>query len=63
VDNQARARSAPAAVYDKRNRTLDLVATLAPELVPEDEKPRRSDAPSGMSSIAGAGFEPATFGL
>jgi hypothetical protein len=51
------------AIYDKPNRTLELAATVTPELVPENENPRRSDAPSGISSIAGAGFEPATFGL
>ena len=51
------------AVYDKPNRTLELAATVTPELVPENEKPRPSHARSGISSIAGAGFEPATFGL
>jgi hypothetical protein len=51
------------AVYDKTGRTLELGATVMPELVPDNEKPRRSKAPSGISSIAGAGFEPATFGL
>jgi hypothetical protein len=35
------------AVYDKRSRTLELAATITPELLPEDDKPRRSDAPSG----------------
>jgi hypothetical protein len=38
------------AVYDKPNRTLELAATLTPELVPEDDNPRRSGAPSGISS-------------
>lgn len=51
------------AIYDKPNRTLELAVTVTPELIPEDENPRRSGAPSGISSIAGAGFEPATFGL
>jgi hypothetical protein len=51
------------AVYDKSGGTLELGATVMPELVPDNEKPRRSRAPSGISSIAGAGFEPATFGL
>jgi hypothetical protein len=51
------------AVYNKTGRTLELGATVMPELVPDNEKPRRSRAPSGISSIAGAGFEPATFGL
>ena len=50
-------------IYDKPNRTLEFGATVIPELLPENEKPRRSGAPSGISSIAGAGFEPATFGL
>jgi hypothetical protein len=44
------------AVYDKAGRTLELGATVMPELVPDSEKPRRSRAPSGISSIAGAGF-------
>jgi hypothetical protein len=34
----------------------ELRATVTPELVPEDEKPRPSDTRSGISSIAGAGF-------
>ena len=51
------------AVYDKVGRTLELGATVTPEPVPDNEKARRSGAPSGISSIAGAGFEPATFGL
>ncbi len=51
------------AVYDKGGRTLELGATVIAELVPDKGKPRRSGAPSGISSIAGAGFEPATFGL
>ncbi|MDX6718236.1 MAG: site-specific recombinase [Solirubrobacteraceae bacterium] len=51
------------AIYDKPNQTPELRATVTPELVPEDEKPRPSNTRSGISSIAGAGFEPATFGL
>jgi site-specific DNA recombinase len=50
-------------VYDKPNRRLELSATVTPELVPESEKPRPDQARSGNSYIAGAGFEPATFGL
>jgi hypothetical protein len=49
--------------YDKPNRTLTVAATVTPELVLENENPRRAVAPSGKSFIAGAGFEPATFGL
>ncbi len=41
------------AVYDKSDRTLELGATVTPEVVPENEKPRRSSAPSGIPSIAG----------
>jgi site-specific DNA recombinase len=54
------------AVYDKARRTLELAATITPELVPEAEKTRPPSGRSGNSgqiSIAGAGFEPATFGL
>lgn len=47
------------AVYDKPNHTLELAATVTPELVADNEKPRPTDARSGISSIAGAGFEPA----
>jgi site-specific DNA recombinase len=36
------------AVYDKLGRTLELGATVTPELVPKNEKPRRSGAPSGI---------------
>jgi hypothetical protein len=53
------------ATYDKAVRSLKLSATLAPQLAttqeatgPPNERPR-----SRISSIAGAGFEPATFGL
>jgi hypothetical protein len=51
------------AVYDKAGRTLELGATVMPELAPDKRYPRRTRAPSGISSIAGAGFEPATSGL
>jgi hypothetical protein len=54
------------AVYDKANRTLELAATVTPELMPEPERNRPPSGRSGNSScisIAGAGFEPATFGL
>lgn len=48
------------AVYDKPNRTLELSATLALET---DRPPGRRSENVGDISIAGAGFEPATFGL
>ena len=44
------------AIYDKPNRTLELSATVA-------ETNRPPSGRSGNSGIAGAGFEPATFGL
>lgn len=46
------------AVYDKAERTLVLGATVTPELVPDNEQPRRSGALSGISSIAGERFAP-----
>jgi hypothetical protein len=53
------------ATYDKAERRLKLGATLTPELVAAQEakRPPRGRPQSRMSSIAGAGFEPATFGL
>lgn len=50
------------ATYDKPNASLELAATITPELVATKE----TTAPEGRSrdfGIAGAGFEPATFGL
>jgi len=47
--------------YDKNEQRLHLAATITPELLPNE-----SDRPEGRSQIndiAGAGFEPATFGL
>lgn len=52
------------ATYDKRNRRLERAATVTPEPVAAYEK--QNDRPGGRSRncvIAGAGFEPATFGL
>ena len=54
------------AVYDRRDQSLDINATVIPELW--DETPQKRQRPAnttgrGTSSIAGAGFEPATFGL
>jgi hypothetical protein len=52
------------ATYDKENHRLDLAATVPAELVSERENHRPpKDRASGNSYIAGAGFEPATFGL
>ncbi len=50
--------------YDKPNRRLTLTATIGPGLMPPPEND--DDRPEGRSlmfGIAGAGFEPATFGL
>jgi site-specific DNA recombinase len=51
------------AVYDKPKRRLQLAATVAAELAPTPETPPPPRGRWGISSIAGAGFEPATFGL
>ena len=51
------------ATYDKDHRKLRMEAVLTPELVPSEENPDRLGRRSGKSSIAGAGFEPATSGL
>jgi hypothetical protein len=48
------------AVYDKIGRTLELGATVMPELVPDNKTPPTERRPVGDTSIAGAGFEPAT---
>jgi hypothetical protein len=49
--------------YDKRSRLLTLAATVTPELIPADQrKPGPPNQRSGNSDIAGAGYEPATFG-
>jgi hypothetical protein len=50
--------------YDKPNRRLTLTATIGPGLLPPPEN--NDDRPgerSLISQVAGAGFEPATFGL
>ena len=49
--------------YDKPNRRGQLAATITPELVPGQEQTPPPRGRWGKSSIAGAGFEPATFGL
>jgi site-specific DNA recombinase len=51
------------AVYDKLNRTLELSATVTPEFLETNRPPSGRSGNSGDISIAGAGFEPATFGL
>jgi site-specific DNA recombinase len=50
--------------YDKDRQVLNLAATITPELVPD--LANENDRPEGRSwdnEVAGAGFEPATFGL
>lgn len=51
--------------YDKPNRRLTLTATIGPGLLPppENDSDRPETGRSLMFGIAGAGFEPATFGL
>ena len=50
--------------YDKTRQVLDLAATITPELLPallnESDRPEERSQDNG---VAGAGFEPATFGL
>jgi site-specific DNA recombinase len=51
-------------LYDRDGQTLTLAATITPELAPD--LANENDRPEGRSQIndiAGAGFEPATFGL
>jgi site-specific DNA recombinase len=52
-------------VYDKPAGTLEVSALLGRDFGPDpdNEKRRPDEEPSLNSSIAGAGFEPATFGL
>jgi site-specific DNA recombinase len=54
------------AVYDPRDRSLDITATVAPDpwgdTTPETKRPA-AKAGRRTPYIAGAGFEPATFGL
>ena len=52
------------AVYNKPNNTLEISAVVRPDLIAKDEMPtHETGGRSGYSYIAGAGFEPATFGL
>jgi hypothetical protein len=48
--------------YDKTSQKLDLGATITPELLPQNDDDRPGER-SRVLVIAGAGFEPATFGL
>lgn len=53
-------------IYDRETETLKLAAALTPELLPKLGNENEHDHPGGRSQdngIAGAGFEPATFGL
>jgi hypothetical protein len=47
--------------YDKNRQALDFAATITSELMPNEND--RPEGRSRVSDIAGAGFEPATFGL
>jgi hypothetical protein len=49
--------------YDKSGGTLELSALLANDFVSSPDAKRPPGGRSQNSSIAGAGFEPATFGL
>jgi hypothetical protein len=48
--------------YDKTSQQLDLAATITPELLPHNDGDRSGER-SRVLEVAGAGFEPATFGL
>jgi site-specific DNA recombinase len=50
-------------VYDKNKQTLSIAATITPELTAPGPTDDRTRTPSWHNDIAGAGFEPATFGL
>ena len=50
-------------IYDKPNKTLEVSALLSSDLVSTPDGKRPPGRRSRDSSIAGAGFEPATFGL
>ncbi len=49
--------------FDKREGKLELSASVSSDLIPATEANRPPQGRSGDSFIAGAGFEPATFGL
>jgi site-specific DNA recombinase len=46
--------------YDRDRQMLALAATITPELTDENDRP---EGRSQINEVAGAGFEPATFGL
>jgi hypothetical protein len=48
--------------YDKASQQLDLAATVTPELLPQNDRDHSGER-SRVLEVAGAGFEPATFGL
>jgi site-specific DNA recombinase len=48
--------------YDKTSQQLQLGATITPELLPQNTRDRSGER-SRVLEVAGAGFEPATFGL
>jgi site-specific DNA recombinase len=49
--------------YDKSRQLLGFSATITSELLPDLNESDRPEGRSRVSDIAGAGFEPATFGL
>jgi hypothetical protein len=48
--------------YDKASQQLNIAATITPELLPHNDGDRLGER-SRVLEVAGAGFEPATFGL
>jgi hypothetical protein len=46
----------------ERRQQLNLAATITPELLPQNDGDRAGER-SRVLEVAGAGFEPATFGL
>jgi hypothetical protein len=55
--------AAGAVPMPRRRRLLKLVPNWYPGLAPTGPRPKKKAPISGAFSIAGAGFEPATFGL
>jgi hypothetical protein len=50
--------------YDKHEQRLHVAATITPVLLPSSaQRQRPPEGRSQINDIAGAGFEPATFGL
>jgi hypothetical protein len=57
-------RRSNGAIYNKPNNSLEISAVVRPDLIAKNEMPTdETGGRSGYSYIAGAGFEPATFGL